>query len=250
MHLPPFVRGILQGLFVFAVLMLTIFLTIFAVNFTYRKKAEGLLKDIRTLRAAQSTKADVERIMSRHGGSPSQSYASFCTPIDGAYDVWTGSQGINRLERDIPILRRFGLRQWGTGATVVLRRGRVCYLHYGVGMEDPNGQWQWSVESNLMPDRQSDVFGDEQPRYKVGTRDYKGVRRLRSELTPEATEEERRRAFTYDFSCVTRFRGCRQPCEIAPLVWQDVYQQNLNSGWTTPVEEVSDPHCKFAENPR
>jgi hypothetical protein len=248
MHIPPFARGILQGLFVYAALMLTVFLTVFAVNFTYRKKAESLLKDIRMLRAAQSTKADVEQIMSRHGGSPSQSYASFCTPIDGAYDVWTGSQAINRLERDIPILSRFGLRQWGTGATVVLRGGRVCYLHYGVGMEGPNGHWQWSVESNLMPDRKSDLSGVEQRRYEVEARDYKGVRRLRSELTPEATDEERRRAFTYDLSCVTRFRGCRQPCEIAPLVWQDIYQQSLNSGWTMPVEEASDPHCKFAEN--
>ncbi len=250
MHSPPFARGILQGLFAFAVLMLTIFLAILAVNYTYRKNAEGLLKDIRTLRTAQSTKEDVERIISRHGGSPSHSYASFCTPIDGAYVVGTGSQGINRLERVIPILRRFGLRQWSTGATVVLRGGRVCYLHYRVGMEDPNGQWVWSVESNLMPDRQSDVSGHEQRTYKVGTRDYKGVRSLRSELTPEATEEERRRAFTYDFSCVTRFRGCRQPCEIAPLVWRDVDEQNLNSGWTTPVEEANDPHCNFAENPR
>jgi hypothetical protein len=250
MHIPPFARGILQGLFVFAALMFTIFLTIFAVNFTYRKKAEGLLKDIRTLRADLSTTADVERIMSRHGGSPSKSYASFCTPSDGAYDVGTGSQTINQLGRSVPLLSRFGLRQWGTAATVVLRGGRVCYLHYGVGMEDPNGQWQWSVESNLMPDGQSDVSGDEQRRYKVGTRDYKGVRRLRSELTPEATEEERRRAFTYDFSCVTRFRGCRQPCEIAPLVWQDTYQQSLNSGWKTLVEEANDPHCKLAENRR
>jgi hypothetical protein len=250
MQIPPFARGILQGLFVFAALMLAIFLTIFAVNFKYRKKAEGLLKDIRTLRADKSTTADVERIMSRHGGSPSKSYASFCTPSDGAYDVWTGSQTINRLGRSVPLLSRFGLRQWGTGATVVLRSGRVCYLHYGVGMEDPNGQWQWSVESNLIPDGQSDVSGDEQRRYKVGTRDYKGVRRLRSELTPEATEEERQRAFTYDFSCVTRLRGCRQPCEIAPLVWQDVFQQSLHLGWTLPVEETSDPHCKPAENTR
>jgi len=77
------------------------------------------------------------------------------------------------------------------------------------------------------------------------------VSRITGEVNPpEATEEERRRAFTYDFSCVTRFRGCRQPCEIAPLVWQDVYQQSLNSGWTTLVEEASDPHCKFAQNPR
>lgn len=250
MGIPPFARGILQGVFVFAVLMLTIVLTIFAVNFTYRKKAEGLLKDIRTLRVDLSTTADVERIMTRHGGSRSPPYASFGTPMGGAYDVWTGSRAINQLERSVPILSRFGLRQWGTGATVILRGGRVCYVRYGVGMEDPRGVWEWGVESILLPKGRSDVAGEEHRGYKVGTRDDRGVRRLRSELTPEATEDERRRAFTYDFSCVTRFRGCRQPCEIAPLVWKDVYQQSFGSGWTMPLEETSDPHRKIAENTR
>jgi len=46
------------------------------------------------------------------------------------------AQAINRLERHIPI-SVVSVASMGTGATVVLRGGRVCYLHYGVGMEGP-----------------------------------------------------------------------------------------------------------------
>jgi hypothetical protein len=167
--------------------------------------------------------------------------------MDGAYDVWTGNQAVYWFERSVPILGRLGLRPSGTSATVVLREGRVCYLHYSVGMEDPNGQWNWVIETTLLPKEQINGFGEEHPSFKVSTRDYKGARRLQSELASDATDEERRLAFAYDFSCVTRLRGCRQRCEIAPLLWQAEYQQTLNTGWPMPLEETTDPRCKFAK---
>jgi hypothetical protein len=248
MNIPPVARWFIQGVVIFALLVTMVWLTIVTVNFTSKIRAESLLKDIQTLRAEQSTTADVQRIMSLHGGGPSRSsYASFCTPMDGAYDVWTGNQAVYWFERSVPILGRLGLRPWGTSATVVLCEGRVCYLHYSVGMEDPNGHWNWVIETRLLPKEQINGFGEEHPSVKVSTRDYKGARRLQSELASDATDEERRLAFAYDFSCVTRLRGCRQRCEIAPLLWQAEYQQSLNTGWTMPLEETTDPHCKFAK---
>src|SRR5690348_8462081 len=128
MPIPSSVRWILQGVLVFVLLVVVTSLTIFAANFTHRIKAETLLKDIQNLHVEQSTTADVQRIMNRHGGGPSQGYASFCTPMDGAYAASTGSRTINWLDRSVPVLKRLGLRQWNTGATVILRKGRVCYL--------------------------------------------------------------------------------------------------------------------------
>lgn len=248
MNIPPVARWFMQGFVVYVLLVTLVWLTIVVVNFTSRIRAESLLKDIQTLRAEQSTTADVQRIMSLHGGGPSRSsYASFCTPMDGAYDVWTGNRTIYWFERSVPILGRLGLRPWGTSATVVLRAGRVCYLDYSVGMEDPYGQWNWVIETRLLPKEQINAFWEEHPSFKVSTRDFKGARRLRSELASDATDEERRLAFAYDFSCVTRFRGCRQRCEIAPLLWQAEYRQSLNTGWAMPLEETTDPRCKSAK---
>src|SRR5690242_7223960 len=103
MDRPQFARWVLQGFISFALLILTILLAVFIVNVRYRCKAEGLLRDVQTLRVGQSTRADVQRIMSRNGGSASQSYASFCAPMDGAYDVSIGSQTIARVEQSIPV---------------------------------------------------------------------------------------------------------------------------------------------------
>lgn len=248
MGAPPIARWFLQGVVILALLLVLVSLTLFAANFLYRTKAENLLRDIQTLRLEESTTKDVERIMSRDGGGPSpSSYASFCAPMSGAYDVWIGGRTIYWLELTLPTLRRLGPRPWVSSATVVLREGRVCYLHYGIGMEDPNGQWQWAVETSLLPEEQILGLDREHPSFKASTRDFKGARRLTGELSREATEEERRIAFTYDFSCVTRFRGCQGRCEIAPLLWKAVYQKSLNSGWAMPPEETNDPHCKVAE---
>jgi len=244
----PIVRWILQGFVAFALLAFSVVLTVFIVNVTYRYRAESLLSDLQTLRVGKSTTADVQRIMNRHGGSTSPSYPSFCTPIDGAYDVWIGSQPIARLAQSIPFLRRFGLRPWGTAATVVLREGRVCFLSYSLAMEDPKGNWEWQIESTLLPEQMNEVLGTEHHGYRTGTQDIRNFRILRSEVTPQATEEQRREAFTYDLSCVTSFRGCRGRCQIAPLVWEKVYRESINEGGKMPLEETSDPHCKFAES--
>jgi len=244
MHIPSFARSILQGFLVFAALVCVIFLAILTINFTFRRRAEKLLEDIRTLRPGQSTRADVERIMWQHGGGPSGATASFCSPSDGAYGVWVGSQTLNRIGRSAPLLRYLGLRQWGTTGTVILREGQVCFVQYAVGMAGPIGKLDWNIDTELLPDEDIDISMGQPARYKVNTRDYKGVRRVHSELTPKATAEERRRAFTYDFSCLTSMRGCQQPCEFSPLVWQDIYLQSLQSGYALPAEEMNAVECK------
>lgn len=247
MNTPPFARWILRGFAVLVSLALTLFLAIYSFDFRQKSKAEALLKDIRTLRVGQSTKADVERIMSHHGGGPSQSSTSSCDPVDGAYDVWTGSETIVWLEQSIHLLSHLGRRMWGTAATVILHEGKVCFLSYGVGMEDPERKWEWSVETKLLVAGAIFAPDGSHPGYETRTRDYKGVRRLTSNVTTDATEEERRRAFTYDLSCVTSFRGCRQRCQIAPLVWQDEYHASLKNGTPLPTEETTDSRCKPLE---
>jgi hypothetical protein len=245
--MPPIFKWILQGFGIFAFIVCMTSLAIYAINFRSRLRAEALLRDVRALRVEQSTTEQVKQMMIRHGGSPSNSYASFCEPRDGAYDVWTGSVTIYRISQALPVLERLGLHPWGTAATVVLRNGRACFVTYGFGMMAPRGDWQWEIQTRLMPTRTIDASSTTLSGYKSGTRDFKGVRWLRSELTPAATEEERRRAFSYDFSCLTRFTGCRQRCEVAPLVWLDVYGDSLRSNWRMPAEETNDPRCKLLE---
>jgi len=48
---------------------------------------------------------------------------------------------------------------------------------------------------------------------------------------------------------LTRFRVADSQCEIGRcMVWMSISKISIQLD--NPVEEVSDPHCKFAENPR
>jgi hypothetical protein len=117
-------------------------------------------------------------------------------------------------------------------------------------MEDPAGKWQWGVETMLLAKEYTYGWGGEQSDFRVFTRDYRGVRILGSTVAREATEEQRQLAFSYDFSCVTRFGGCQQRCELAPLVWRAAIERSTNSHWALPVEETQDPRCKFEDQPQ
>jgi hypothetical protein len=242
MSVPKTTRWILQGVLVYVLFVLTISLAIYAINLIQRFKAEGLLRDVTTLRVGQSTEAEVRRIISRYGGGPSQT-SGVCGRVEAAYNVWTGNQTLGRVARAVPVLSRVGLRQWGVAATILLQGQTVCYVSYNFGMQDSKGGLPSSVESILLPTGKIHEPVAEHPGYKVGIRDLWDGHRLRSEVTPEASEEQRRHAL----SCVTRIRGCQQRCEIAPLVWRDAYWERQKASSSLPIEETSDPRCRFAQ---
>lgn len=248
MACPRIARWILNGVFVYLLLVLTIFLVVFAINFRHRHKAEGLLRDLGTLRVGQSTAGDVQQIMDRYGGGPNHSSANVCPLADSAQGVSTDNQPINRLAQSVPVLGRVGLRRWGVVATILLQGGTVCYLSYDIVMEDPKGEWTWMIRTTALPAGKIDVPNPEHPGYRVRTQDLRNLRILDSKVTTESSEEERQHTFKFDLSCVTKIRGCRQRCEIAPLIWHDVYLASQKASWTLPVEETSDPRCNRAQS--
>jgi hypothetical protein len=62
-------------------------------------------------------------------------------------------------------------------------------------------------------------------------------------ITPEATDEERKAAFTFDLSCMSSFRGCQSPCEIMPAVWKEAIRRSLRNEILLPQEALADPRC-------
>ncbi len=243
MQVPPTVRWIGQGVFAFTVLILTIYLAIFAVNSMHRRNAESLLRDVRTLKVGESKTEDVQRIMFRYGGGPTQGHSSFCDSADAAYGTSVGSRTLNRVGQAVPILRHLGLRPWTLGVMVLSEQGRVCFVSYQLFMNDSVGKWTWSFRSWALPAGKMETPNREHPGYSVRTQDLRDLRILWSEVTTQATEEERLHAFTFDLSCVTRVGGCKQRCEVAPFAWQDLYRESQKMQWALPTEETSDSRC-------
>ena len=197
MSVPKTARWILQGVLVYVLFVLTISLAIYAINVKQRSKAEGLLRDVTTLRVGQSTEADVRRVISRYGGGPTQA-SGVCGSVDAGYNVWTGNQTLGRVARAVPVLSRVGLHQWGVAAEILLQGQTVCYVSYNFDMQDSKGGLRSSVESILLPTGKIHEPVAEHPGYKVGIGDRWDGHRLRSEVTPEASEEQRQHALTYD----------------------------------------------------
>lgn len=237
----------MRGVAAFLLLVFVVYLGVLSINIKYRRKVEGLLHDIQTLRVGESTTADVQRIMSRYGGGKSESRASFCELLEGAYGVSIGGQAVVRFEQLLPVLSRLGARPWAVGATVLLRGGRVCYVSYRVMMQSPTRTRDWLVESELVPEGTINWSDAERSRYWTTANDIRNLRVLRSQAAPLATEEQRREAFGYDFSCVSSLIGCRARCQIAPLMWRDAYRESLLEGWSMPPEEARDPRCKLGQ---
>lgn len=248
MTVPRTIRWILQGVFAFTIFVAAIYLFIFAVNSIYGRQAEHLLRDVGTLQVGSSNTEDVLRIMSRYGGGPSEGYASFCKSADAVYSASVGNRTLNRVGEKVPVLRLFGFRLWAAGVMVLLERGRVCFVSSELVMNDSIGKWTWDFDTSALPAGTIEFPNVEHPGYSVYTQDLRDRRILRTEVTSEATDGERQHAFAFDLSCLTRIGGCKQRCELAPLVWQELYRESEGANWALPKEETSDPLCAFAES--
>jgi len=126
----------------------------------------------------------------------------------------------------------------------LLKDGLLCYLEYSVEIArgDKDQEVRASVTAQPLG---SDIFSDLQNhRYGIDdgvVRQY--IHRLAAAVSPEADPEEHRHAFQFDLACLTSFQGCRQPCEILPLVWMDYVKRSRDLGWRLPQEAENDPKC-------
>ena len=62
---------------------------------------------------------------------------------------------------------------------------------------------------------------------------------IESTLTPQASAEERKRAYDSDFDCLTKLGGCTSLCLFAPLAFADLVTQEHRM----PYADEQDPHC-------
>jgi hypothetical protein len=198
---------------------------------------------MRTLKAGESTMSDVQRIVDRYRGQRSVGLSGSCSSPDASYSVGIYSDTLFWVSEMLPTLRKLGLKPWSAGGTFLVKNGLLCYSDYALRIAgDADDELKVSVA--LQPSG-SGVYSDPQNhRYGIDNgvlRHY--IHRLEVSVTPEANSEELRHAFQFNFSCLTGIIGCRQPCELLPLVWMDYVKRSRDLGWAVPQEEANDPKC-------
>jgi hypothetical protein len=236
------VFGWVFGLF-FVVIILAECL-VFAIQFRNRSKAEMLLKEIQKIHVGESTAADVNRITQGYIDAGVLSSSSMCASADSSSSIRISSDALNDLGTKFPKLRLVGLRPWGVVATFLLDRGKVCYFEYSLGTVPRSDRNEMHLTVVSVPSMSS----DNQAKYEFYSARYSVARgyihNFTTQLYPEATADQRRRAFDFDLSCLTKLQGCKNPCEVMPSAWIDYQKDAKEKDGEGPADELADFRCK------
>jgi len=222
-------------------LILVIAAILTGIQWRNRARAESLLRQVETIRVGGSTKSDVRRIFSGYPSEEFQALSSLCPHADSNLSVYVRSEFLNRISNALPQLRMIGLAPWGAGATVLFEQGKVCNFDYSFGapLPDKSQELDVTLTGTLLEGEDSHVkFGSYWSRYSL-VRGH--IHSFKVHISPDAIPDERRKAFDFNLSCVSRVGGCRAICEVMPSALLD-YQRT--EGSRLPPEELNDPRCK------
>jgi hypothetical protein len=233
----------------FAVPIFSLFVLLRLTNSRTVTRVSHLLEDVRALRVNESTRADVEEIVRRHGGGAVDGiYRGVCPKGGPAYSVRIQSDE-GWIGRKASFLGLFGPEEWSVQARFKVEDGRLCFAEFQVRDSLARGvQGSLAIDASVASNRSYPHW--EGSAYGVGLRAVHNVHNLSAMITDGATKEQRERAFDFDLSCLSRIGGCRGACELMPSVWVDYQKEAHANGWPLPPEEANDPHCRKLEDAR
>jgi hypothetical protein len=219
----------------------------------YRGRAERLLHDIRQLQVGRSTFEDARAVIVRNGGGVSPYDHTPCSPAHCTFDValrhypffaehWARFLSLEMLYHVLRMFPPLGLQDgWGGGA-VRVEQGMVTSLAYAAFVRGAGG-WVMGrniVEGEALPKYLQDHFGKRAyylDWFNITTEG--GGEGIESRLTPQANAEERKRAYDFDFDCLTKLGGCTSFCQLAPAAFADYVKQTGRMPWL----DEHDPNC-------
>jgi hypothetical protein len=255
--MPHILRTRFMWRFVVVILLLFVLtlLSGYTANFYAYHKAQNLLFEVRMLEAGKTTVEDANRIVQRFGGEEYDarsyygyegSYAKYvwpdpCLGEDLSYAINVSPPGafLRAIEK-IPALQLLGWHSWNVGLMIHRKNGKVMCYSQIVWFTRPDGQ---EVEAQAdLKQRRPQSLVEEQPYEAISFISRGQYHKTRVSVLPEASAEEKTRAFQMDLSCTISLRGCFFPCQIIPLGWLDsVRDRQLHS--SELPEGGNDPRC-------
>jgi hypothetical protein len=227
-----------------------------------RRRAERLLHDLRQLQVGESTFEDARAVILKYGGEAETDDHSACSrahckfwvelrhdlPLIRVWFRFVHNMSYERMFRIVQVFPGLGLQDWWTGASVTVVGGTVKDVLYNVGVR---GSGDWASGRDWVLGRSVCEFAA-LPAYlqeRMGQRSYSvrhyvittlgGGEGIQSILTPHANAEERRRAYDFDFACLTKVGGCTSLCQFAPSAFADLVKEIHH----LPELDRSDPNC-------
>lgn len=198
-------------------------------------RAEMLAADLQQLRVSASDYKIAQSIAAKYGASKYENHYGTRDCTAGyfercAYMIVSNDSRLHRLLLKHPSMRHLGFRDWGGTALIYIEDGTVQEYSFWVTYRTADGQWRGfgAEEGKTLPEyravqaRISDSYSVERNDVVMGG--DLGFQ-LESSLIPSATEAERQRAWHFEFTCLSKQRGCGEICEVMPDAWRDFYKQ-------------------------
>jgi len=197
-------------------------------------RIEALSHDVQSLRVGASTYQQARAIAERYGTARFENDWGIRDCADGyfekcVYQISIKSPVMNKWGRTMPLVSRLGLRPWSCYAHIFINDGKVAEYSFSTIFKSKGGQWRGfgaeeykslseraveaSMSGSYLVSRNDIVITDE--RNGLGFS-------LDSSLTPESSQEERRRAWHFELQCLAG-NGCNEICDVMPEAWRDFY---------------------------
>jgi hypothetical protein len=213
----PAMRKLAQAAAAVLLVGLILWGVLLAIGLRQKNQAEALLQEITKLKPGESTFEDAHGLAARYGGKPWKAVPPYetCTAQECYLNFDFRNPRNHLLFAFVPLVQ--------FGALVHVKDGRVTATEIWDQLESRSGLRAVYDVSDGLSDVSSDsrryVVSPNYPGYgieKLKVDAYGAPWIVEVRLDPRATAEERRRAYTFDLSCLVKIFGCRSRSSIIP----------------------------------
>jgi hypothetical protein len=232
--------------------MFACLLALMYINIHESGRAERLAHELQHINLGESSTPEALSLVRRYGGAkidtsvvtngiPNPGVGP-CSQSDESYSIKIGLlYTVNRILSHLHPFHKMVLQPWTAGATIYFRNHAVLCLAYSAFVFGSDGH---EIEARTQLSAREQTRDGKASGYDVSAGILRGdIHIVEAQVAPEATTEERRHAFNFEFSCLATLDGCQRPCQILPSAWKDAVIRSRGSGWRLPEEDINDPHC-------
>jgi hypothetical protein len=202
--------------------------------------AVRLVNSVRELRVGVTSTDEVRQLSERFGGRfyPSEPTELLLPQASPSYAVMISSPYISFRDHFFPFLGP-GIRFWAVSANLGVEGGHLSEIRLEVHVQRAD---QVGLSSNVSVTNK--ISRDPDATYYVSEAHVTGppTEALQVAITPDASSEERRKAFDFAVGCLTSLRQCHHTCELSPSAWPDLGDHRMY--YEDGREKVVEAECE------
>jgi len=225
----------------FIFLSSTASVSVFSYAHYKREEAKQLIADMQQIRSGKNSEEELRKLSQKYSGT-------FYMASGHEEQGRTNGRCELRVSGPFIVIRNHflhvpGQRPWTVLATLDVKDGTLDGALLTVAVMRSDGV----ILQGFTGINSENLFGNIEPSYAVLEPHITGppTEAVDVHLRPGATTEQIRRAFDFNFQCLTGLRGCHHVCELMPSAWGDLpLEKRLR--YIDGHENVIDSECRTA----